>query len=71
MRTLGMTKGRLFASVLREQLLLSVLAVLITALTIGSFLPAFGYLLCYGMGCCIAVIRPVSATPTAILREQE
>jgi len=71
MRTLGMTKGKLFASVLREQLLLSVLAVLITALCIGSYLPALGYLLCYGLGCCIAVIRPVRVTPTAILREQE
>ncbi len=71
MRTIGMTKGRLFASILREQILLTVLAVSIAALITGRFLPALGYLLCHGIGCCIAVIRSIRVAPTAILREQE
>ena len=71
MRTLGMTKGRLFASILREQILLTILAALAAALFTGKYLPALSYLLCHGIGCCIAVIRSVRVSPTAILREQE
>lgn len=71
MRTLGMTKGRLFASILREQMLLTVLAALAAALITKRFQPAMWYLLCHGIGCCIAVIRSVRVAPTAILREQE
>lgn len=71
MRTLGMTKGRLFFSVLREQMLLSVLAVASAALITKQILPAAWYLLCHGLGCCIAVLRSVRVAPTANLREQE
>lgn len=71
MRTLGMTKGRLFASILREQMLLTVLAALAAALITKRYQPAMWYLLCHGIGCCIAVIRSVRVAPTAILREQE
>lgn len=71
MRTLGMTKGRLFASILREQMLLTLLAALAAALITNRFQPALWYLLCHGIGCCIAVIRSVRVAPTAILREQE
>lgn len=71
MRTLGMTRGRLFASVLREQLLLAVLAAAGFALLAGKPLPALVYLACHTIGCCMAVIRSVRVPPTAILREQE
>lgn len=71
MRTLGMTKGRLFASVLREQLLLTVFAVVLIALLTGDPLPAVFYLACHSVGCCAAVIRSIRVSPTAILREQE
>jgi len=71
MRTLGMTKGKLFASILREQMFLTVLAALGVALVSGSYFTALGYLLCHSVGCCIAVIRSVRVSPAAILREQE
>ena len=71
MRTLGMTKGRLFLSILREQLILTVLAVSLVSLLTGRAYAAVGYLICYSIGCCTAVIRSVRIPPTAILREQE
>ncbi len=71
MRTLGMTRSRLFCSIVREQLLLPLLAAGISALTAGKPLPALGYLISHTIGCCIAVIRSVRVPPTAILREQE
>lgn len=71
MRTLGMTKNRLLASVLREQLLLTVLAVAVISLLTGQFLPSLFYLICHTVGCFAAVIRSVRVAPTAILREQE
>ena len=71
MRTLGMTKRKLFFSVLREQVLLALPAVPLALALTGRFLPAAGYLLCHVMGCCAAVVRAVRIGPTAILREQE
>ena len=71
MRTLGMTRGRLFVSILREQMLLTLLGALTAAWITGRPEPALWYVLCHGIGCCIAVIRCVCVPPTAILREQE
>ncbi len=71
MRTLGMTKGKLFFSVLREQMLVSTLAIALTAIVMQNYLPAVFYLICHFIGCCCAVMRSVSVAPTAILREQE
>lgn len=71
MRTLGMTRRKLFCSILREQLLLPMLAAMLSALTARKPLPALAYLICYTIGCSIAVIRSVRVPPTAILREQE
>lgn len=71
MRTLGMTRGRLFSSILREQLALAAVAVLLAALVTENPRPALWYLLCHSVGCCIAVIRSVRVSPTTILREQE
>ena len=71
MRSLGMTRGRLFGSILREQLLLTVLAAGITLLVMGQPIPTVGYLLCHAIGCSLAIIRSIRISPTAILREQE
>lgn len=71
MRTLGMTRGKLVASIVREQMLLPLLAVVILALATSSPKPAGFYLGCYVVGCCIAVLRSIRSAPTAILREQE
>ena len=71
MRTLGMTKAKLFFSILREQIIVSLFAVIITAVVMKSFVPASIYLLCHIIGCLIAVLKPVKTAPTAILREQE
>lgn len=71
MRTLGMTRGRLFGSILREQLLLVALAVL-TATAVTRE-PVYGgiYFLCYGIGCAACILRAIRIPPTAILRDQE
>lgn len=71
MRTLGMTRGKLFASILREQMLLPLMAVVGTALWTKQYVPAILYLLCDTIGCCAAILRSVRVAPTAILREQE
>ena len=71
MRTLGMTRGKLFMSILREQMLLTVLAVAMVSAVTKSILPAGFFLICYAVGCGTAVIRSVRVPPTAILREQE
>ena len=71
MRTLGMTRGRLFGSILREQLLLPTTAAVFCAIAAGKPLSALSYLIFHTIGCCIAVVRSVRVPPTAILREQE
>lgn len=71
MRTLGMTRIRLFGSVLREQMVLAILAVAAAAVAEGAPAPALIYLLCHSVGCCAAVVRSIRVPPTAILREQE
>lgn len=71
MRTLGVPKGKLFFSILREQLFLPALAAMLAAVVFGKPAPALVYLLCHTVGCCIAVLRSVRIAPTAILREQE
>lgn len=71
MRTLGMTGGRLFLAIMREQIILQFFAALLIGLLMGKPLPAFVYLLCHTLGCCAAVVRSVRVPPTAILREQE
>lgn len=71
MRTLGMTRGRLSGSILREQLLLPTTAAVLCAIAAGKPLSALSYLIFHTIGCCIAVVRSVRVPPTAILREQE
>lgn len=71
MRTMGMTRGRLFGSILREQLLLPTTAAVFCAIAEGKLLSALSYLIFHTIGCCIAVVRSVRVPPTAILREQE
>lgn len=71
MRSLGMTRGRLFGSILREQLLLTFLAAGVTILVMAQIFPVACYILCHSVGCCLAIIRSIRISPTAILREQE
>lgn len=71
MRTLGMTRGRLFSSILREQLILVAVAVLAALAVTREILPAAVYFTCYAVGCAACIIRAIRVPPTAILREQE
>ena len=71
MRTVGLTRKRLFLSVLSEQLLLPAVAGGITAAVSGEGVLILIYLLCYTAGCIACIIKTVTVPPTAILREQE
>lgn len=71
MRTVGLTQGRLFASVLIEQSIPALLAAVAVGALMRQPLYAGAYLLCHLTGCCIAVLRAVRVPPTMILREQE
>jgi hypothetical protein len=71
MRTLGMTRWRLFGSILREQLILVAVAVLVATVLTREIIPGAVYFLCYGVGCTACIFRAIHVPPTAILREQE
>lgn len=71
MRTLGMTRWRLFGSILREQLLLVAIAVLAATVLTREVIPGGGYFLCYSIGCAACIFRAICVPPTAILRDQE
>lgn len=71
MRTLGMTRGKLFGSILREQLVLVAAAVLAALAITREILPTAVYFTCYTVGCGACIIRAIRVPPTAILREQE
>jgi len=71
MRTLGMTRWRLFGSILREQLILVAVAVLTATALTREIIPGTVYFLCYGVGCAACIFRAIRVPPTAILREQE
>lgn len=71
MRTLGLTRGKLFCSILLEQTLLPMAAVAVIGIAMRNPAPALGYLVCHCIGCAIASVRAVAQRPTAILRNQE
>lgn len=71
MRSLGVSKGKLFCSVLIEQLLMPLLAAGIVALILKQPLPALIFVSCHFVGCVFAVLRPVNGSPTKLFREQE
>ena len=71
MRTMGMTQTKLFFSVLREQLVLTVLASLLALALTRKVLPTLIYIVCNTVGCVCSVTRAVTVPPTAILRDQE
>ena len=71
MRTLGMTRWRLFGSILREQLLLVALAVGGALILTRELYYGGMYLLCYAVGCAACILRAIRVPPTAILRDQE
>lgn len=71
MRTLGMNSKKLFWSILREQLVLAVVAAVIALAFSGAWVSIAVYLVCYIIGCVACVTKTIKVTPTAILREQE
>lgn len=71
MRTLGLTRGKLFGSILREQLLLVAVAVLAALAVTKEPVPSAVYFTCYAVGCGACIIRAIRVPPTAILRDQE
>lgn len=71
MRTLGMNSKKLFGSILREQMVLAVVAAVIALAISGAWISIVIYLVCYIIGCIACVTKMVKVTPTAILREQE
>ena len=71
MRTLGMNSKKLFWSILREQMVLAVVAAAIALAISGAWIAIAVYLVCYIIGCVTCVTKTIKVTPTAILREQE
>ena len=71
MRTMGMTRWRLFGSILREQLLLVAIAVAAAVALTGEIMQGAVYFLCYTVGCAACIFKAIRVPPTAILREQE
>lgn len=69
MRAIGMTKGKLFFSVLREQSVIPLTVAVLTAIIFTASIPALEFFLFYEIGCIVAVIRAVSVRPMTILRE--
>lgn len=71
MRTLGMNSKKLFWSILREQMVLAVVASVIALVISGAWMSITVYLVCYIIGCVACVTKTIKVSPTAILREQE
>lgn len=69
MRTVGLSRGKLFIAVLLEQLLLPLLGVCIVAACMRQPVPAAFFFACLLIGTAIAVIKPVFTPPTRLLRE--
>ena len=70
MRAIGMTKEKLFLSVLREQSAIPLAAAILTALIFASPMPSLEFFLFYEVGCMISVIRVVKVRPIMILKER-
>ncbi len=71
MRTLGMNGFGLFCSVMIEQLFAPLLAAAVIGFVFKRPLPTLIFFGCHLVGCALAVLRPVSVSPTRLLREQE
>lgn len=71
MRTLGMRGFKLFLTVLFEQQILTLIACVIVGIITKRPLTAAIFFICHALGTLIAVIKPVSARPTKLLRDQE
>ena len=71
MRSVGMTKRKLFFAALLEQLLLPLVACAVMGAVFRAPLGALAVFLLYALGCTAAVLRAVSVSPTKLLREQE
>lgn len=71
MRTIGMTRRKLFFSVLFEQMIAPALAAVGVGIITGKPLAALVFLVCHTVGCALVVVRAVRVPPTQLLREQE
>ncbi len=71
MRTMGMTRGKLFFSVLREQMVLVALAALIALAVTREPGPVGLYVGCYLVGCGVCISRSIRVPLTTILKDQE
>ncbi len=69
MRAVGMTKGKLFLSVLREQSAIPFAAAALTAVVFAAPLASLEFFLFYEVGCMISVLRVVRVRPIIILKE--
>lgn len=71
MRSIGLTRQRLFFSILLEQAIPPLLAAAVLCLTMQHGLPVLLFLICYLLGCCPAAMRASRTAPLELLREQE
>lgn len=71
MRTQGLTRGKLLFSILAEQTLLPLAAVVVVGSVFSNVLPVVMYLVCHCVGCTLVAVKAVRVPPTAILRAQE
>lgn len=71
MRTMGLPGGKLFWTVMFEQQVLSFIACAIVAIITKRPLTAGAFFICHALGTLFAVLKPVFARPTKLLRDQE
>ena len=70
-RSVGMKKSKLLCSILSEQLMMPLLACIVSAAVFLAPLPALITFLLYGAGCISTAARAASVSPAQLLREQE
>lgn len=71
MRSIGLTRQRLFFSILLEQTIPPLLSAAVLCLIMHQYLPVLLFLICYLLGCCPAALRASRTAPLELLREQE
>lgn len=71
MRTMGLTGARLFLTVLFEQQILSLIACAIVAIITKRPVESAAFFACNTVGTLLAVLKPVFAPPTKLLRDQQ
>ena len=71
MRTVGLKRGKLLIEVLAEQLLIPLLVCAVIGIVTKEPASAAIFFACLFIGCLTAVLRPVLAGPTSLLRDRE